>query len=116
MLKNQVEDIRGRLLEAKLQNVRLKSALQSRAEQLNSGIVSRHVFHSAAHPGSQSVGRRLSLLRWRSCPCSRGVDRDSGAGTRCPSVGGARRAASSAARRRWQPSGASAERDERSAW
>ena len=37
----QVEDIRGRLLEAKLQNVRLKTELQSRRELLNSGIAAK---------------------------------------------------------------------------
>ena len=34
----QVEDIRGRLLEAKLQNVKLKTELQSRREALEGGL------------------------------------------------------------------------------
>ena len=41
MLKTQVEDIRGRLLEAKLQNVRLKNELQSRKEALEGSLVVR---------------------------------------------------------------------------
>lgn len=41
MLKSQVEDIRGRLLEAKLQNVKLKTELQSRREAVEGGFVAR---------------------------------------------------------------------------
>ena len=41
MLKSQVEDIRGRLLEAKLQNVKLKTELQSRREALEGGFVAK---------------------------------------------------------------------------
>jgi hypothetical protein len=41
MLKSQVEDIRGRLLEAKLQNVKLKTELQSRREALEGGLVAK---------------------------------------------------------------------------
>ena len=37
LLQAQVEDIRGRLLEAKLQNVKLKTELQSRAERSAGG-------------------------------------------------------------------------------
>lgn len=41
MLKSQVEDIRGRLLEAKLVNVKLKTELQSRREALEGGLVAK---------------------------------------------------------------------------
>eukprot|EP01050_Picozoa_sp_SAG11_P002208 SAG11_NODE_108_length_16386_cov_20.828329_2_plen_540_part_00 len=41
MLKTQVEDIRGRLLEAKLQNVRLKNELQSRQEALQGSLAAK---------------------------------------------------------------------------
>ena len=41
MLKKQVEDIRARLLEAKLQNVRLKTELQSRREAVNASLVAK---------------------------------------------------------------------------
>eukprot|EP01043_Picozoa_sp_COSAG02_P056538 COSAG02_NODE_6716_length_3403_cov_2.549334_2_plen_103_part_00 len=41
MLKSQVEDIRGRLLAAKLQNVKLKTELQSRREALEGGLVAK---------------------------------------------------------------------------
>ena len=37
LLSSQVEDIRGRLLEAKLQNVKLKNELTSRNEQAATG-------------------------------------------------------------------------------
>ena len=41
MLKSQVEDIRGRLLEAKLQNVKLKTELQSRREAVEGGLIAK---------------------------------------------------------------------------
>ena len=40
LLQAQVEDIRGRLLEAKLQNVKLKTELRSRAERSAGGAAS----------------------------------------------------------------------------
>ena len=68
MLKTQVEDIRGRLLEAKLQNVRLKNELQSRKEALEGSLVVRPARARPAPAPRPSVSERFLQMLPRAGP------------------------------------------------